>query len=184
VDGNASAAFVVGTLVLSSGLTPATALIRVELVVALVGFVPSVPSSNGLEVVGFAVPVISKVVGLCVEVGESTGRAVVVAGTVGTGCVAARLVLGAASVDESPEDAVKVDEGVVDVESSGSGHGIATVTASTTSVPLPSETIHSPLLAGIVASAVTVTLKSVVSPSFTRAIAGSNTKLTPSQVPS
>ncbi len=185
VDGNASAAFVVNTLVLTSGLTPGTALTRVELVVALVGFVPSVPSFGGLEVVVFAVPVVGKEVGLCAEVGESTtGRAVVVAGTVGTGCVAARLVLGANTVDEAAEELVEVVEVVVDVEVSGSGHGIATVTASATSVPLPSETMHWRLLAGIVASAVAVTVKSVVPPSFTRAIAGSNTKLTPSQVPS
>jgi hypothetical protein len=192
VEGNASAALAIGTLVLTSGLAEGTAPTRVELVVAVVSFEPSVASLGGLDVVVFAVSRVGNVVGLCVEVGESTtGRAVVVAGAVGTGCVTATLVLGSKTVDEAVDTAVDVAaaadvvvEEVVDVEVRGSGHGIATVTAIATSVPLPSETMHCRLLAGVVASAFAVTVKSAVSPRFTRAIAGSNTKLTPSQVPS
>jgi hypothetical protein len=195
VEGNVSAALLIGTLVLTSGLTAGTAPTRVELVVAVVSFEPSVASFGGLDVVVFSVSRVGNVVGLCVEVGESTtGRAVVVAGAVGTGCVTATLVLGAKTVDEAVDTAVDVVdvvaaavvvvEEVVDFEVRGSGHGIATVTASATSVPLPSETMHCRLLAGVVASAFAVTVKSAVSPRFTRAIAGSNTKVTPSQVPS
>jgi hypothetical protein len=187
--GNRSAALVIGTLVLTSGLTAGTAPTRVELVVPVVSFESSVASFGGLDVVVFAVSGVGNVVGLCVEVGESTtGRAVVVAGAVGTGCVTGTVVLGAKTVDEAVDASVAavdvVVEEVVDVEVRGSGHGIATVTASATSVPLPSETMHCRLLAGVVASAFAVTVKSAVSPRFTRAIAGSNTKLTPSQVPS
>jgi hypothetical protein len=192
VEGNVSAALLIGTLVLTSGLTAGTTPTRVELVVAVVSFEPSVASFGGLDVVVFAVSRVGNVVGLCVEVGESTtGRAVVVAGAGRTGCVTATLVLGAKTVDEAVDTAVDVAaaadvvvEEVVDVEVRGSGHGIATVTASATSVPLPSETMHCRLLAGVVASAFAVTVKSAVSPRFTRAIAGSNTKVTPSQVPS
>lgn len=114
-------------------------------------------------------------VGACVVLGGSVARGTVEAGIFGTDCTSAKVELGAATRVVAVEIAV---------EMLGSGQGSATVTESVTSVPLPSETMHSRLLALVDASALAVTVKSADSPSFTRAIAGWNSMLTPSQLPS